>query len=299
MENGFIKRVININLFFLRIMKEHALFMSLAFQNKNQAYINLALKFHNEYNTLLSKTTELARGLINIKEDAITDYTVQAETIVMDQTGISIDTKLSKLQLSFQKQNLTRLNTIDLTSELKTLNNYALNLTKDLIKFKSDILNDILSCKLMFSLYPSMLDHLRREAILYVDILNKLQSNDFDDYLLLDRMFWNQVMLEHAEFIRGMLDPTEKNLIKSADDFVLDYDELNKKVYIQMKASVVNNLATKDAYELTNKFCEFKKLATKGLIDCNIRSIINPLLADHVLREANHYLLILEMFKDK
>ena len=80
---------------------------------------------------------------------------------------------------------------------------------------------------------------------------------------------------------------------------MLDYDELNKKVYIQMKASVVNNLATKDAYELTNKFCEFKKLATKGLIDCNIRSIINPLLADHVLREANHYLLILEMFKDK
>ena len=38
---------------------------------------------------------------------------------------------------------------------------------------------------------------------------------------------------------------------------------------------------------------EFKTAGTEGITDCKIRSIILPLLADHVLREANHYLRIL------
>ena len=31
-----------------------------------------------------------------------------------------------------------------------------------------------------------------------------------------------------------------------------------------------------------------------GINDCKIKSLILPLLADHVLREANHYLRILK-----
>jgi hypothetical protein len=37
----------------------------------------------------------------------------------------------------------------------------------------------------------------------------------------------------------------------------------------------------------------YKAAATEGLLRCNIESIIVPLLADHVLREANHFLRIL------
>ena len=38
----------------------------------------------------------------------------------------------------------------------------------------------------------------------------------------------------------------------------------------------------------------FPILGTKGIVCCEVSSIILPLLADHVLREANHYLRILE-----
>lgn len=32
-------------------------------------------------------------------------------------------------------------------------------------------------------------------------------------------LFWNQIMMEHALFIRGLLDPTECELLETADMF--------------------------------------------------------------------------------
>ena len=45
---------------------------------------------------------------------------------------------------------------------------------------------------------------------------------------------------------------------------------------------------------LTQKFRDFKRAGVEGIEKCEIRSIILPLLADHVLREANHYIRLLE-----
>ena len=45
---------------------------------------------------------------------------------------------------------------------------------------------------------------------------------------------------------------------------------------------------------LTQKFRDFKQAGVEGIETCKIKSIILPLLADHVLREANHYLRLLE-----
>ena len=49
-----------------------------------------------------------------------------------------------------------------------------------------------------------------------------------------------------------------------------------------------------DSITETRKFKDFKTAGTNGIIDCRIRSVILPLLADHVLREANHFIRILE-----
>ena len=38
--------------------------------------------------------------------------------------------------------------------------------------------------------------------------------------------FWNQIMMEHALFIRGLLDPSEEELIRTANDFAIDYQKL-------------------------------------------------------------------------
>ncbi|MGN0442940.1 MAG: DUF2935 domain-containing protein [Acutalibacteraceae bacterium] len=44
-----------------------------------------------------------------------------------------------------------------------------------------------------------------------------------------------------------------------------------------------NRTMTADSLEETVKLREFKTAATKGIEQCKIRSIILPLLADHVL----------------
>ena len=45
---------------------------------------------------------------------------------------------------------------------------------------------------------------------------------------------------------------------------------------------------------LTQKCRDFKQAGVEGIETCKIKFIILPLLADHVLREANHYLRLLE-----
>ena len=60
-----------------------------------------------------------------------------------------------------------------------------------------------------------------------------------------------------------------------------------------MRNSIVGGLALKK----TEQYRNFKEAGTEGITQCKIRSVILPLLADHVLREANHYLRILKMEK--
>lgn len=105
-------------------------------------------------------------------------------------------------------------------------------------------------------------------------------------------MFWNQIMMEHAQFIRGLLDPTECKLMETADAFAGGYCRLLEEAKEQ-DARTMDEL-TQKALETTERYRDFKVAGTEGITGCNIRSIILPLLADHVLREANHYLRILK-----
>ena len=102
-------------------------------------------------------------------------------------------------------------------------------------------------------------------------------------------MFWNRIMMEHAQFIRGLLDPTEDALIKTADIFAQEYATL------LARAGEVSNEAMnrQEALKETLRFRDFKAAGAKGTSDCTIRSLILPLLADHVLRETNHYIRLL------
>jgi len=55
---------------------------------------------------------------------------------------------------------------------------------------------------------------------------------------------------------------------------------------------------TEDSFNSTLEISKFKAAGTQGILECKIKSIIIPLLADHTLREANHYLRLLKIFKN-
>ena len=103
-------------------------------------------------------------------------------------------------------------------------------------------------------------------------------------------------MMEHSLFIRGLLDPSENELISTSNKFANEFCELIQKTDDATEITMLS--VTSDILMETIKLRDFKKAGTKGMVDCKIRSIILPLLGDHVLREANHYIRLLKECKD-
>ena len=128
------------------------------------------------------------------------------------------------------------------------------------------------------------------EAKMYYNLLYKVEKKESltrkDIYN--QELFWNNIMKEHAEFIRGLLDPSEKDLIDTSNKYAKEYELILKKY--QNNPGNLTNTSLKE----TISFRDFKIAGEKGILNCKIKSIIIPLLADHVLREANHFIRILK-----
>ena len=137
--------------------------------------------------------------------------------------------------------------------------------------------------------YPLLIEHILREAKLYKQFVEQLErGGDLSECSMKEtECFWNQIMMEHAQFIRGLLDPCETELFCAADNFAKEFCKLLECSRNAQKAQLPDSLTQ------TVRFRDFKTSAVQGIQQCKIRSIILPLLADHVLREANHYIRLL------
>jgi len=182
--------------------------------------------------------------------------------------------------------------TPQLLQNIMQLNLNARMLIDGLINFKIMVLNDVLSCNIFTVNYPLLIDHILREAQMYSTLLMKLENReDINTDTKEMELFWDQIMMEHALFIRGLLDPTENDLINTANDYAMQFNDLINEAREASDATLPS--ITDETLEETMKYRDFKEAGTKGIAECKIRSIILPLLADHVLREANHYIRLL------
>lgn len=294
---NYVKASIELHLFFLRIMKEHALFLQAGFMPISNDYICEAQWYKGEFEKILAEIVRLSNCRICpeiLKSgEIVTPYTFNAERKTTEFTGIIIDTNITLQQLRLQSDSKIRIDP-NLTEFICYLNNKVLQLLDGFIDLKERILRDVLSCELFTANYPLLIEHIIREAKLYRQYVVMLQNGQ--NITVQDRkqveLFWNQIMMEHALFIRGLLDPTEEKLIDTADEFAKEYKKLLQEAR-NMTDETINTITDKTITE-TIKYRDFKKAGTEGIVGCQIKSIILPLLADHVLREANHYLRILE-----
>lgn len=286
------------HLFFARIMKEHAFFLKVGFMPPNANLAKKGEHLMRKFEALLSRTIALSDCIVHRcvldSGEIFTEFTDCAERKTQRLTGTFIDRKLTAraMQLKGCDCNDDLHVSQALTRQVQQLNCDGLKLVDDIIAFKEQLLRGINSCNLFTSNYPLLIEHILREARLYRAHLMRLEGSgncscqDLRD----SELFWNQIMMEHAQFIRGLLDPSEDALINTADDFAEDYKRL-------LEASAAANdraMRGGNSLALTQKFRDFKRAGVKGIEACKIRSIILPLLADHVLREANHYIRLLE-----
>ena len=240
--------------FWLRIMKEHSLFIKLGLPCDQEALIQEAEKFYRVFEDLEKRSQAVS-----------CDFNFRC---FVDDVKIAVT---------------------------------------HLFTFKRHLLHLYIECKIIGTTnYPLLLDHISREAMYFLKILEKVHDGEMKypvDSIVSENVFWLRIMADHAKFVRGLLDPSERELVGQADAFSDEFDQL--QLHARDLDSMLwhfrpnNDLARfEDTVEkATVRLRDFKAAATELLECCAALAVFPPLLADHVRREADHFLEILELIE--
>jgi len=172
--------------------------------------------------------------------------------------------------------------------------------------FKRKVLGLILQCKLPGgNNFPLLVDHVSREANYFRNRLSELNQGNLEplpDAIIDENVFFLRIMADHAKFIGHLLDPSERQLVEQARNFSHDFDTL-----LFQARDLESMRPQSQTYPLLDQFLDENRVSVKSLRDfkktardlidaCRIKSIIHPLLADHVFREAERFLFIIDAF---
>lgn len=303
----YVEKSLETNLFFLRIMKEHAnLFqLTFTFPSKDHYWVQQAYVLGYEFSNLLLEATKLSYGSVTPEilssGEVVTNYTLTAEKAVTAYGGLEvpINTNLTKIQLDLVSEKSLTKGCIPLNS-IYNLNEKAIAEINKIIIFKTNLLQGVLTCKINTKSYPLIISHALKEAIFYRNILIQLQQNMENSLIsetINQEIFWNNNMEEHATLGRASIDPTEHQLFNEFSLVANEYDTLIEKYEDKTALSNLLPILTLESIHVTNKIKEINADLTEGLLNCKVKSIISPLLSDHGLRETYHYIRLLKKYK--
>jgi hypothetical protein len=257
MPNEFVMRSLDEVRFWSRIMKEHSLFLKLGFRCEDTQLINEANHFYRIFEGIEQRSH------------------------------------------AFQQD-------VD-PSTIQRFNTEVHSAVSHIWAFKRKILGLILTGQLPGSNnFPLLVDHVSREAFYFRNRLEELNLGKLEplqDAIIDENVFFLKIMADHAKFIGHLLDPSERKLVEQAREFSHDFDQL------LFQAQDLSSMRPQSQTQpLLGQFLDQNKVSVKSLRDfkqtardlieqCKIKSIIHPLLADHVFREANRFLEIIDMFE--
>ncbi|WP_430311667.1 DUF2935 domain-containing protein [Rummeliibacillus pycnus] len=252
----FVERSLNEIRFWSRIMKEHSLFLRLGFRAEDTQLIQEANQFYK-----LFEQIEQTAYLFNNQSDP---------------------------------------------NQIREFNSEVQQAASSIFFFKRKVLGLILTCKLPGgNNFPLLVDHTSREANYFrkrLVELNEGKMNSLPDAIIKENVFFLRIMADHAKFIGHLLDPSERKLVDMAKDFSNDFDQLMYQARdLESMKPQSQTVPLLDQFLDQNRVSvaslrDFKKTARDLIEQCKIKSIIHPLLADHVYREADRFLEIIDMF---
>jgi hypothetical protein len=256
-EKAFIERSLTENRFWLRIMKEHAMF--------------------------------LGEGMSRNDKDLI------------QQTD--------RFFQYFEQQEKRAYQTPQAVEPVRKLNEDSIQLVYGFRNFKRNLLILIINCKISGFNFPLLVDHIAREAEYFMRTLQKLNQGILDpiqDAIIQENVFWLRIMMEHSRFISALLDQSERNLVVTARKFGDDFETLLNQAR-DVESMLSNKKPTypiigkmnQDSESATEELRDFKKAGLELIKTCQIRNVINPLLADHVVREAEHFLFMIRILEER
>lgn len=300
----FIRKSLETHLFWARIMKEHLIFIIAGAVSKDVNIIRQAHILKDSASALLAEAINLSNGVLCPgaleSQQFVTENTLPAELKTQNLTGIPVNPALTEAEMHLMSDGAVVVPGLELA--VHGLNQRGIILSAQIAEFKGIILNAVLSCNIFTWNFPLLIDHIRREALMYNANLRNLEAGvDPVDPALAPQLeaFWNRIMEEHALFIRQYLDPTEEELFETANSFAKRFDTLKEEAEAAAARNRPVRELTRRSLTATREIRDFKEQGTEGILMCQIKSLIAPLLGDHVTREANHYIRILNVLQAK
>jgi hypothetical protein len=257
MADIFVTRSLDEVRFWSRIMKEHSLFLRLGFRCEDTQLINEANQFYAVFEAIENRSHTLP---LNSDPQVIMRFNLEVHNAVVH-----------------------------------------------IWAFKRKVLGLILTCQLPgANNFPLLVDHVSREANYFRNRLEELNAGRLEplpDAIIDENVFFLRIMSDHAKFISHLLDPSERKLVEQANQFGHDFDQL-----LFQARDIESMRPQSQTAPILDQFLDQNRLSVKSLRDfkqtardlitaCKIKSIIHPLLADHVFREAERFLFIIDMFE--
>lgn len=204
------------------------------------------------------------------------------------------------------EQQLNQYSTHSDPQQIRNLNSQVYEAAASIWAFKRKVLGLVLQCKIQSNNFPLLIDHTSREAAYFANRLKDLNEDKLDslpEAIIKENVFFLKIMADHAKFIGHLLDPSERKLVEQAKDFSHDFDQLVfQAIDLESMRPQSETVPILDQFLDQNRVSvvslrNFKKTAKELIESCRIKSIIHPLLADHVFREAERFLHIIDMFE--
>jgi hypothetical protein len=256
-EQLFIERSLTENRFWLRIMKEHALFLGEGFNRKDTHLIQQTDRFHSFFEQQEKKAYQVPQNVASIRK----------------------------------------------------LNEESIELVHGFRNFKRNLLLLIINCKISGFNFPLLVDHIAREAEYFMRTLKKFNQGILDpiqDAIISENVFWLRIMMEHSRFIASLLDQSERNLVITARKFGDDFEvllnqarDVESMLYHKQPTYPIIGKMNKDSQSAAQEIRTFKQAGLDLIKSCQIRNVISPLLADHVVREADHFLYMIHVLEER
>ena len=279
----YIRLSLETNLFWTRIMMEHAIFIEASLPPPLRQAARQAGRFKREFEKLLAETVRLSSGAVSAaalqSEIFFTRFTEAAEQVTARLTGVEINSDITRMEYNIAPAGRSA-DPARLERSVSALNRSILGEVRAFAAFKSELYVRQASCEIFSFQYTSVYEHIFREAERYAELLTDIQQKN-EDYYSSFKRFWNQQMTEHAKVMRGLFDPTETERFALADRLA--------KMFEADSAALAAGEELAAAMAISN----FKASTTRGIIECKVKSLMSPLFTDHILREANYYIYLL------
>jgi hypothetical protein len=209
----------------------------------------------------------------------------------------------------FQEQEKRAYQTPNNVTAVRKLNEDSIQLVLGLRNFKRNLLILIINCKVKGFNFPLLVDHIAREAEYFMRTLKKFNEGILDpiqDAIIKENVFWLKIMMEHSRFIASLLDQSERNLVIQARKFGDDFEvllnqarDVESMLYKKSPTYPIIGKLNKDSENATHELRNFKQAGLDLIKSCQIKSVIDPLLADHVVREADHFLSMIHVLEER